>query len=579
MMAQMTANNNSEYAMKLPPLFKWAWILLLIIASANIWLAHGKFFYYHPDEAMHSSIAAGSGLLEVLRFSRYEIHPPLSYIPLHYWMLISQDPTWVRMLSFLFSMALLPLYYFIGKRMAGELAGLWCATFVAFSTGIISQSFVVRQYPLFMLLISLSFYYYAVWRDTRTRSALSRYTLTGVLAALTHFSAIFFYFCLALYEALVILSRKEKRRALMEWLFANLSIAAVALLTYLAWQPTLNSLSSFFAEFVTPPGVRAAGAAIYPLSTTGFLYPSYGIAIPMLYMLLAYGLWRKPSLPGWEKLRGFVLLAGLSLTVGAGLFYFQIYPFLGTRHSLWIFPLIIPITGAVVAEITAYISRRLNPDAPIAAPMMVYISLILLATWSALAHSDARFGKTGEYGWPLTLWQDLTSKLETLGPTDLIITEKDDGIMLANLYRYMGDDAFYGSRMATLVPYHNTHVLFNPRYPRNYSTDVMLATLEQAKREHMFDGIKRFVFLQMQGSRAPLTELMLCPALKKEIILYPPEPPDHKFVREDFYVHRATLMLISKQAFLNDVLSPSGGNHNCFDRSHDMVPGFMPARQ
>jgi hypothetical protein len=162
--------------------------------------------------------------------------------------------------------------------------------------------------------------------------------------------------------------------------------------------------------------------------------------------------------------------------------------------------------------------------------------------------------------------------MSALGPRDLIVTEKDDGMMLANLYRYMKEDAFTGRVMAALAPYKNTHILFNPYYPRNYTRGVFLATLDEAAARHMLDGADRIFFMRMAWSRSPLNDLMLCGALEKQIITFPAFGAP--LSRNDIDRARAAIMVISRDVMFRDILAPAGKARACLDGKHDIVPEY-----
>ncbi len=555
----------------MPGIFGWTWLVLLLAIAAYIRVQYADYFYYSPDEAMHIGMAQGRTLSEVWQFSHYETHPPLGNLLRHFWMNISDDVGFVRGESLLFGLALILLYYRIGLLLGGPSAGVACAALVAFSHGCIIQSYVARNYMFLVFFLSLGLYAYLHWRFARRPVLLLAYVACGWLAALTHFSAIFCIACIGGFEAVRMLVRKSPSQTLALWVAANAAIALVAVSVYRLWQPILAPIRDYyFTRHPLPPATLLVNTLEYPKITADYLYPGSIAAFVILCAMAACVL--RPGQEG-RTLRPLLALAALGFGLGMMLLLTGYYSTPGTRYSLWLLPLVVPPAGMAIAALSERALQALLPQSGELLPMI--LALLLLIAGYASYDLNKRFADGAEYAMPQEQWQELTRYLATLGPKDVIVTEKDDGIMLANLYRVMGDDAFTGERMATLAPYARTQILFNPYYPRHFGRDVLLATMEDAQARHLLDGADRLVFLEMAWSRSPQADLMLCDALTdKQLVAFPPLPSDHALTREDIYHTRAALLLIPKQEFLSDVLSPSGKAHGCLDGKHDMVPGF-----
>jgi 4-amino-4-deoxy-L-arabinose transferase-like glycosyltransferase len=551
--------------------FARTFLLLLIAAAAFIRVYNANSFYYSADEAMHTGIAGASSLGEVLAFSRFEIHPPLLYILCHYWMMISSDPAFVRGLPLLFGLLTIPLYYGIGRLLGDELTGLACAGLIAFSHGCIIQSYVVRQYMIFVFFISLAFYCYLRWRTQRSQTTLIGYGLFAALACLTHFSAIFDVACIAGFETARMLRRKAPGATLGSWMLVNAITGLAALYVYDLWQPILAPLKSYFAVYDIPSPKLLISALKYPLAACNYILPGQSDVVSCLILSgLAVCLLRKCGISRAITLRALIILAMIAFAFGLALMLTGIYAQLGTRRSLWLLPFLIPPAGWMIA---LSLRRALSRILPASGSFHLQIGALMIFTAGCLLyHQQQRYDDGSEYVWQKEVWDSFSDYMGTLGPADLIITEKDDGIMLANLYPYMGGDAFSGKVMARLAPYRGTRILFNPYFPRNYSTQVFLATLREAKDRHLLDGADRIVFMRMAWSESPLTDLMLCDALDKQVITFPVFSP--RVTRYDIERARAAIMLISKQALLADVLPVTGKARACLNGAHDMVPGF-----
>lgn len=135
----------------------------------------------------------------------------------------------------------------------------------------------------------------------------------------------------------------------------------------------------------------------------------------------------------------------------------------------------------------------------------------------------------------------------------MVVMERDDAIILTNLYPLLGNTAFEPTQMITIAPYHNTHILFNPYYRRYWNMDIPVQTIQEAQTNHLLDGIEDLVFVKLQWPNSHLTHLMLCKNLDKQVVTFPDATTQND----------VTAMRISKDTFINDMLSPNGRAHAC----------------
>jgi hypothetical protein len=554
--------------------FTYAWLLAVLIVAAYLRLYGATGFYYNPDETMHLRIAEGRTLAEVWQFSRFEAHPPLGNFFYHFWIQFSEDPAFARTLPLIFGLALIPLYYLIGRSVNGELTGIACAALIAFSPGCIIQSYVVRNYAMLMFFSSAAFYCYLRWRDAPKPPLLFWYAFWQAMAAATHFSAVFPLFCITAAHTFTLWRSKAPLRAYLPWTAANVIPALFAVILYLLWMPILVPLKGYFATHIEGGAfVFLVHALFYPLATAGYVL-GYTAGIIFILCQVAAAITAPRPTQARQGLRFFLALSAGAYALGIMLVLTRLYPEPGTRHSLWILPFIVVPAGWMLANVCQWLGARLSlpQSLRLQAP-----ALLLLAAGFLTYDPEARFADTSEYVWRKQPWDSFTRYTQTLGKNDLVITEKDDGIMLANLYPFMGEDAFSGAHMAALAPYGQTQILFNPYYPRNYSTPIFLATLQEAQARHMFDSIDRLVFLRMLWSKSPLTDLMLCDALPKQIVTFPAFALPVR-TRYDIERARAALMIVPKDLFLKDVMTENGKARSCLDGKHDMVPGLRPKK-
>ena len=397
-----------------------------------------------------------------------------------------------------------------------------------------------------------------------------------MLACYTHFSAIFIFFSIGAYEtARALHGRSLTSRPMRHWLAAHLLIGGFAVYLYHLWQPILIPLEGYFkphlqARFST----HILLALLYPFSTAGYVLPDYSAGFLMALAQLVC-LVRMPAfIHHPTRLRQSLRLAFIGYGLGIALFLLHIYSEVGSRHTLWLAPLILPSAGCILFDAGVWLCRFMGASAK-RAPAIVMIGLVGLGC--ATYNASYRFQDSTEYVWPKAQWQLFSDYMEKLGPRDMIVTERYDGILLENLYPFLGDAPFTPAHMAMVVPYRDSRMLFNPYYARNYSTAVFLATLQEAQAKHWFDSSDRIVFYRTGWSRSPLTDLLLCENLPKRIVAFPPLGPKDQFTRGDIALHRyAVLMIIDRASLTRDILAPGSPGRTCLDATHDMVPGFVP---
>ncbi len=563
---RMPQSNAAQTPRSLSAVTVCSWLILLIVAGAYIRIEVPLHYPYGNDEAMHIGMASGSSLSDVLRYSLYEVHPPLFYILLHYWMKISAAPEFVRCLSLVFGMALIPLYYCIGVKLSDRLSGLCCATLMTLSYGCIVQSYLVRSYGLLVFLLSLNFYFYLHWRDSHKKTILLAYILVGWLAVSNHFSAVFYFACIAAFETVALLRGGAGRSRIMHWLLANLAILALAVILYRFWQPAIVFYSSHNPGifFPYPSSIRhlVTNTLSAPFYAAYYIYPP----IPLLFIMMLYA-FLSPQFASDKQiaLRPYLAVAGIACLLSMAIYILRLYPPLGTRHSLWMVPLLLPAMGVMVADLLerATVSLRHRP---------IRATLLLLA-YSAVCDMGVRSGDDEYSDWQRGPWQTILQTLDTLGSRDVIITDKSGLNLLTNMYLYKSNETLVNGTVPVLAPYRNTHILIGPEYFGNYSAHALHDMMETANANHLFENVDRFVFVKLWMG-APFYDLMLCDKYPKQIF-YPLLPPGMSLDRNNFPLTYRTfgVTAVLKTAFLSDVLSVSGKAASCLDTKNDKITG------
>jgi mannosyltransferase len=152
-------------------------VALRFVTTSNLWL----------DEALSANIASlpVGDLLDALR---HDGHPPLYYLLLHGWMQVfGEGDVAVRALSGVFGVAVLPLAWVAGRRLAGLSGARWALVVAALSPYAIRYSTETRMYSLVMVLVLAGYLLVTDALREPTGRRLAGIGLVSGLLLLTHY--------------------------------------------------------------------------------------------------------------------------------------------------------------------------------------------------------------------------------------------------------------------------------------------------------------------------------------------------------------------------------------------------------
>jgi hypothetical protein len=268
-------------------------------------LGYGSLWY---DEAV-SAFLAQKSLPALTAHTAGDIHPPLYYYLLHFWIRLAGDSEFaLAFLSLLFGLVLVPLAFYVGQRWYDRRVGLLAAGLVALSPFNLWYSQEVRMYTLGALLGLLSLIF--LLRLMEAPAGKGNWLGYIIVSALGLYSLYYFAFLLLAFNlvALIWWLCKRKGRTLLRWFLAQ----GAVLLLYLPWLPIAFRQAS---QPPVPPWRSFTGLGQVVLESWTAL--SFGQSIgpgvvwPALFLTLALfllGLSQKPKV-------GAILAAHLLLPV------------------------------------------------------------------------------------------------------------------------------------------------------------------------------------------------------------------------------------------------------------------------
>jgi uncharacterized membrane protein len=237
----------------------WLLVGLLVIAAfLRLWLIGANSLWF--DEAFTRDVAFYSNPLSIIRNETLgDLHPPLHFLLLHFWMQLSGDSEIsLRALSAFASMLMLPACYHIGRLLFSRKTGVICVVLGAVSSLQIYYAQEVRGYMVSAMLSA-----FAVWGLIAMLNGRRYGPALYVLAAV---GGLYTFYFVALPLAVVhlwVIGYKSFRQQWRKWMPADLLIAIVFLpQVVVVSQEVQVVLASFWIDKPNPAA---------PLTTLTFL--------------------------------------------------------------------------------------------------------------------------------------------------------------------------------------------------------------------------------------------------------------------------------------------------------------------
>jgi hypothetical protein len=221
----------------------WHWVEVATVAAVGVGAVVFRFVTRSPlwlDEALSVNIAK-LPIGDIPSALRHDGHPPLYYVLLHGWMeLFGSGDVAVRALSGIFGLALIPLMWVAGRRLAGR-HGAWAAVLVvAVSPYAIRYSTETRMYSLVMVLGLAA--WLLGWDALRAPTAPRLAGLALLTGALlwTHYWAMWFLAAATvLLVGRLVLARRDGRRDEVRATVRVLGALVVGGVLFLPWVGSL----------------------------------------------------------------------------------------------------------------------------------------------------------------------------------------------------------------------------------------------------------------------------------------------------------------------------------------------------
>ncbi len=208
------------------------------------------------DEA-RNIFTASRPLDAIASAQELDIHPPLYFYLLHFWIaLVGTSEFVVRFFSLWFGVATVALGFRIGACLKDRHVGWWTAFMIALAPFFVDEAQQTRMYTLVIFLSALSICLLLRAVNTRQRKFWVGYTLAAAASFYVHYSFVYILAAQNLYLALEFWihwrKKQSQRQFFLSWAGSQVAIALV----YLFQVPNiLRQLQIYGNPGMTPPSL------------------------------------------------------------------------------------------------------------------------------------------------------------------------------------------------------------------------------------------------------------------------------------------------------------------------------------
>jgi uncharacterized membrane protein len=337
------------------------------LSNPSIWLDEG-----------HMVWIGLKPLHEIIPFVNvYELHPPLYYLFMHFWLKLGTSEFIIRLPSVLAGIAGIYAVYLMAKEAMGHRTALLAAALSSFSCFEILFCQEARMYPFLLLFTSLCIYHFLRALNTGRLFNLAFFTISALLGIYTDYRIIFILISMAVWYLINIKEFGNRLKGLL--IAGGLVIAgSLPLVPVILHQSGPRGGGSSMAMFFGPPDLNKVFKSIFSLFAGNVLPLEQGLVNILAFLLLGMLIWgsfliyksRETEKTLFPTLF-FISITGMILyaTFKARIF--------SVHHIVFLSPVFMCLTAAVIMEM-GKLYRLIIPIAIIA---FLYFNMASLFLW------------------------------------------------------------------------------------------------------------------------------------------------------------------------------------------------------
>lgn len=340
-------------------------IALVVVAAglgSRLWAASGR--YLNPDEALHYMVINQPSAFLAYKASLQEAHPPLLYLLLYFWHFLGRSELMLRLPSVLAGAAFCWFTFkwmglFFGRR--ASLIGVVIATF---SPAMINLSAELRQYALLLFCMAAALYFLGRGLQENSSRDIWCFSVFLYLAILSHYSAVFFAITIGVYVIVRIAGSPTPRRLISAWLVGQLG--AVAIYGFLYWTQVSKATSNiqyweipfsqYYFHWQNGDGdlffflkENTSKIIVYLFKQEYVSQAMLGFIIAGVVLLFIRGLVPPRGRPRSCHLG---ILVTLPFLAAWGASIAGVYPYIGSRHTIFLAPFAIAAASYLLAAVS-----------------------------------------------------------------------------------------------------------------------------------------------------------------------------------------------------------------------------------
>jgi hypothetical protein len=324
-------------------------------------------------------------------------------------------------------------YKWIGN-LFGKAAGIIALIIVAFLPVMIALSAEVRSYALLLFCETTALYLIEEALEQNSVRKMGLFAAFLYLAILSHYSAIFFVFAVGIYALARFIESHHSRNVVITWAAGQVGALAIYWFLYvthlsklknyiLTWQVSFDQVYSHTSHQHFPTYTWERTSDIFL-----FLFDNRFLVQGLLLLWIAASI----VILFWEgafqriklrtRLTGVLLLLPIVAVFVAGIFKY--YPYVGSRHTVFLAPFLIAALSFLIATISG---RKLWAAIVIAA-------LLVGSTHTGSKLSEPYLSKENQ---DIALMKDAVKYIhQTIPPGERIVTDYQSAIMF--VYNFCG---------------------------------------------------------------------------------------------------------------------------------------------
>ena len=317
--------------------------------------------YLNPDEALHYLLLNQSSISLAYKASLSNAHPPLIYLVVYFWHFLGRSELMLRLPSVLAGTA---FCWFVFKWVGivfGRAASAISLVMAAFSPALIALSAQLREYALLLFGIAAALYFLERAFQEKSVRGMWYFSIFLYFAILSHYSAAFFVLAIGLYSVARIVDSQLPRKVVAVW--AGGQVGALAIYGFLYFtqiSKIKNSIPVWGMPFdgsyyhldreniITFTAERTSKIFEFMFSQEYIAQAILLFFVVSVAVLIVRDLvFRRGGPPCSHS--GILLLLPFVAVWGAAIA--GIYPYSGSRHTVFLAPFAIAAAGFLLAAV------------------------------------------------------------------------------------------------------------------------------------------------------------------------------------------------------------------------------------